>query len=121
MNRSTSSNRIPRFAHSSEGLYKREKIRFLSEEHGHQYEWEKGMLLYYIRKVHITETRESIIQMYEYIMTVPALIASNNEVREVVLSKIIEIDFGGDNEWVHLRKSMIGFLDDLIFHPCYRP
>ena len=120
MSHSKSFNRIPRFAHSSDALYKRDNIHFLSEDRGN-YEWEKGMLLYYIRKSHITRTMESIIQLYEYIMSVPALIASNKEVREFVLSKIIEVDFGGDEPWMHLRRSMTGFLDDLHLHPCYRP
>jgi len=121
MNSSNPSKRILRFAHLSGILYKRDNIHFLPEDRGQQYEWEKGMLLYYIRKSHITRTMESIIQLYEYIMSVPALIASDKEIREFVLSKIIEVDFGGYEQWMHLRRSMTGFLDDLHLHPCYRP
>lgn len=116
-----SSSRFPRFARSSHILYRRNKHHFLSKEHGFSYEWEIGMILYYIRKVHITGSRESIFDMFEYLMSVPAFVASNREIRDVVIAKISELDFPGDKEWLHLRMSILGFIDDLIYHSCYTP
>ena len=78
------------------------------------------MIMYFLRKVHLLNTREYIIHMFEYLMTVPALLASNRDIRDVTIAKINEIHFP-DKEWIHLRQSMVGFMDDLIFHPCYIP
>ena len=109
--------RFPRF--TTYAFY-RDKFRFLSEEHGRLYEWDIGFIMYLIRKVHLLNTRHSIIHLFEYLMTVPALLASNREIRDVTIAKINDIHFP-DYEWIHLRQSMIGFIDDLIFHPLYTP
>jgi len=118
---SQSSHTLPRFSHLSITRRESDKQQFLSTEYWQEYAWEIGMLHYYIRKVHLIGTRKSILDLFEFIMRIPAFIASNRSFRHVVYTKIMAISLDRDSEWLHLRKTILGFLDDLRFHPRYCP
>ena len=116
---SLSSRTLPRFSHLSNTVRETGKQQFLSSDCRDEYAWEIGMLHYYIRKVHLIGTRKSILDLFEYIMRIPAFIASNRTFRNIVSTKIMEISLDRDSEWIHLRWTILGFLDDLRFHPRY--
>ena len=77
------------------------------------------MLLYYIRKVRITMTRESALEMFEYIMTIPDYMASHPRMRKIVLLKLGEMHFQDDAVWDNMHRSMLRFLNNLRHHPTY--
>lgn len=108
----TRSNSIPRFA----------QLSTLSDEYEQLYQWEIGMLHYYIRKVQLTMTREDVISLFEYIMSIPAYMASNPNMRRIVHIKLNDFHqfHSKDKVWVHTYRSTLGFLADLYMHPYYR-
>ena len=76
------------------------------------------MLMYYTRKVRITMTRESALEMFEYIMTIPAFMASHPKMREIVRLKVEDLHFQ-DEVWKNMHRSMLRFLHELRLHPRY--
>jgi hypothetical protein len=78
------------------------------------------MLMYYTRKVRLCMTKESAIELFEYIMTIPAYMAYHPRMRRIVRLKLREIHFPHDDVWDHLCQSIYGFLNDLRLHPLFR-
>jgi hypothetical protein len=74
------------------------------------------MLNYYITKIKICNNRASIIQMFEYLMTVPKLLLANPSIRRCTEKKVREFliePYIPDPEWNHAIRTMAEFLNDL--------
>ena len=114
--------RFPRFA-----AFRSTPLPFLAEvenTYNDLYAWELGMMQYYIQKHKSCQNQETVIELLEYLMTVPDFLAWNYIVRESVVEKVKEFRYNllysSDCTWNHAVRSMEGFLHDLQYHPLYR-
>ena len=85
-----------------------------------EFQWENDMLMYYTRKVRITMTLDSVLEMFEYIMTIPDYMATYPQMRKIVRLKLEELHVPNDAVWDNMYRSMLRFLDTLRNRPSYR-
>lgn len=85
-----------------------------------EFQWENDMLMYYTRKVRITMTLDSVLEMFEYIMTIPDYMATYPQMRKIVRLKLEELHVPNDAVWDNMYRSMLRFLDTLRNRLSYR-
>ena len=65
-------------------------------------------------------TLDSVLEMFEYIMTIPDYMATYPQMRKIVRLKLEELHVPNDAVWDNMYRSMLRFLDTLRNRPSYR-